>query len=110
MTRQLEKQVNWRTARNVFRSPTMVMSSMRPAEPTADPICIFLPYEKGFDVVALRDWLHDPDNNNDGFKLNGCFDQDHRGKTRFTGLKLTFNTMVDAVFFRLAWASGSASC
>jgi hypothetical protein len=107
MTRRLFKAVNWRIIRDAFRHPTKVSAQYlhdhtRPDEENS----LFLPYQQDFDVIALRDWLHDLDNNSGGFQVIGCFDTT-RNKSSFVGLTLIFTNPLDAIYCRFAWAGKS---
>lgn len=104
MTRLFFKTVNWRIIRDAFRNPTKFSAlHLRDHAHPETENSLFLPYQHNFDVIALRDWLHDLDNNTGGFQVLGCFDTT-RNKSCFVGLHLIFTNPLDAIYCRFAWA------
>jgi hypothetical protein len=102
--RCFEYPVNWRIARLGFRCPATQMRFDEMTEIQPSDWTLFLPQDRTLDVIELRDWLHDSDNNGGGYQMTGCYER-NSDRMIFTGLKFAFSKAIDAVFFRLCWCS-----
>jgi hypothetical protein len=100
-----EHPVNWRIARMGFRCPATHMEFGEIQTVHFSDWTLFLPQDQTLDIIELRDWLHDSDNNGGGYRMTGCYEGDSSRPTKLTGLKFAFSKAIDAVFFRLSWSS-----
>ena len=101
-----ERPVNWRIARIGFRDPAthIIFDEAIDVRPLSELI-MFMPQDESLDIIELRNWLHDSDNNGGGYQMTGCYETNTSSRVTFTGLKFAFSNAIDAVFFRLCWSS-----
>lgn len=94
---------NWRLARYYFPYPNLACEGTLDIAPIDSiDFRVFLPQDRSLDVLTVRDWLHDPDNNVAGYRMFGCFEM--AGKyPRLTGIVFLFGKALDAIYFRLYW-------
>lgn len=99
-----ETSVNWRIAKYYFRHPAANIEFADEVKPKLGDHSVFIPQNNSFDIIAMRDWLHDCDNNTEGYVMIGCFDiVNSRYRVVLTGLRFFFERALDAVYFRLRW-------
>jgi hypothetical protein len=98
--RFLEFPINWRIAKNGFRATITRFQDMASTS-SSDDLFVYLPYDRSLDVLAVRNWLHDENNNSAGYDLIGCYQVDAKHRTVLTGLKIAFSRIIDAVYFRI---------
>lgn len=97
--------VNWRIAKMGFKVPESLIMFEGDRELFTDSqLIVFIPQNADFNIIALRDWLHDTDNNAEGYQMIGCFETSANYRTRMVGLKFSFNCEIDAIFFYLNWS------
>jgi hypothetical protein len=98
--------INWRLARRP--SPLRIdftESRFAGILPTGDVVVI--PRDPSRDVLVLRNWLHNDDNNTEGYLMYGRYRIDSKGRMILTDLKFYFRQPVDAMYFRLRWGGKS---
>lgn len=104
---EFELPINWRIARHGFRSPSyplhwehsIQLITQPPIHQPETNLILFLPQNRTYDLLALRDWLQMTDNNRDGYLMFGCYQTDH-ARITFIGVKFLFFRDTDASYFR----------
>jgi hypothetical protein len=103
VNRHFELPINWRIAKNSFLTPhsrIFLSDDYMMLKPESD-LLVFLPHDYARDILAMRNWLHNLDNNMGGYVMWGCYQIDHAHKTTLIGIKFGFYQAIDAVYFRL---------
>ena len=91
-------------AHNGFRTPVTNFEVIdRTDHPPHGISSVFIRQNCRINVIALRDWLDEADNNAEGYQMTGCYDIDLRHRYFFIGLNFWFFRMLDATFFRMRW-------